>query len=243
MKTSNMIALAILGGQLASAGWIGVAGCDRGTYQGVSSSQSCATAFWMDYVGWQYDPDSGEMTGVTYPVLVQEEMSFRSSGFSTLSVHQRNQPVGVFELPHYQGLNFSYLSASFWEVIRIYGPGVPGDYWVEVDWRLDHSGIGEYDFHTGARLEGNELLLSADLNVDSFYLYPYPQNQDLKLWIERIRLIDQRTGAPLTGYYYSAGPEPGVMVGGTLWTPEPATVGLAASALFTLALWRRRNGC
>ncbi|MCX6597024.1 MAG: hypothetical protein NTV70_11730 [Acidobacteria bacterium] len=246
MRTFNMIALAILGGQLASAGWMGAVSCDTAPYQGVSSSQSCATAIWTEYRVYEYDAELGDWRYVQYPVLFQEEMSFRTSGFSTLSVHQRNQPAGVFELPEHGGLYFSSMSAYFLEVIRIYVPGVPGDYWVEVDWRLDDSGDGEFDFHSFGRLDGNELQVDAYLDVisGSYSIgYPHPQNQDLTFEIERIRLIDQRTHALLTGYYYTSGPEPGVMVGGTLWTPEPATFGLAACALFALALWRRRVGC
>jgi hypothetical protein len=186
--------------------------------------------------------DSGEWGDVVYPVLVQQEMSFHTNGFS-ISVHQRNKPQydEITRPESYRMLPFSALSAQLLEVVRIYGPGVPG--LMEVDWRHDCS-VCEYEFHTVTRLDGNELLVWAMLDVDSGRQgSPYPQNQDLKIWIESIRLFDQRTGAPLTGYYYTAGPEPGVMVGGTLWTPEPATFGLMACALFALALRRRRVGC
>ncbi|MCX6597023.1 MAG: hypothetical protein NTV70_11725 [Acidobacteria bacterium] len=238
--------LALLGSaQLASAGWIGKAYCDTAPYQRISSSQGCATAVWTEYRAW--NQEYGDVP-VFYPVLVQEEMSFLTSGFSTISVHQRNQPASVFGPPDDGGLYFSSLDARFLEVIRIYASGVPGDYLVEVVWGQDYSGDGDFRFgHDGlSRLDGNELTVEAWLEVPFEYYgheYSHPANQDLTFSIEHIRLIDQRTHAVLTGYYYTSGPEPGVMVGGTLWTPEPATFGLAACALLALALWRWRVGC
>ncbi|MCX6597026.1 MAG: hypothetical protein NTV70_11740 [Acidobacteria bacterium] len=238
MKTFNMIALAILGGQLASAGWMGEAGCDLENNQWIWSSQGCATSFWRDYYGLQYDPDSGETTLGTYPVFVQEEMSFQSSGFSTLTVRQRNQPVGLFD-PNTPGVNFSSLRAYFLEFITIYAPGGPREIWVEVDWRQNQESYdAEYYFRVIDRLDGNELQVSAELEINGGYAFAsHALNQDFKFWIERIRLFDKN--GPLTGYYYSAGPEPGVMVGGTLWTPEPATFGLMAGCLLLLIGWHR----
>ena len=240
MRKLNMVVLALLTGQLASAGWMGVASCD--TMPGhqwaarVRSSQGCATEFWTEYRVYEYDVETGEGLYVYYPALIQEEMSFRTSGFSTITVHQRNQPVGIFEPPDHGGLYFSALSARFQEVIRIYVPGVPREIWAEVDWRQDNL-IGEYEFHSIERIDANELLVDATLDVNSWYLYPYPQNQDLKFSIEHIRLFDK--DGPLTGYYYTSGPEPGVMVGGTLWTPEPATFGLMAGCLLLFIGWHR----
>ncbi len=240
MKNFNILALALLGGQLVSAGWIGVASCDTGPFlpweSRVQSSSGCATEFWTEYPVYEYDVDSGEGRYVHYPVLIQEEMSFRTSGFSTITVHQRNQPVGIFEPPDHGGLYFSALSARFLEVIRIYVPGVPREIWVQVDWRQDNL-LGEYEFHSIEQLDANELLVDATLDVYSWYMYPYPQNQDLTFSIERIRLFDKN--GLLTGYQYSAGPEPGVMVGGTLWTPEPATFGLMAGCLLLFIGWHR----
>ncbi|MCX6593940.1 MAG: hypothetical protein NTZ56_20690, partial [Acidobacteria bacterium] len=197
--------------------------------------QGCAATFWTDY--WAQEGEEY----VQYPVLVDEEASFRTSGFSTLAVHQRNSPVGIFELAGFGPLNFSSFSAYFLEVIKIYVPGGPGDYWVEVDWGLGRlPDTAEFAFWQVSRLDGNELLLSAVLDINGGYVpYPHPLNQDLTFSIERVRLFDQRTKALLTGYYYTAGPEPGVMVGGTLWTPEPATAGLAAGSLLLLIGWRR----
>ncbi|MCX6597025.1 MAG: hypothetical protein NTV70_11735 [Acidobacteria bacterium] len=239
MKTFNIVALAILGAQLASAGWMGTASCETGRGQWVSSSQGCATAFWTEYTVWAYDVESGEGTYVQYPVLIQEEMSFRTSGFSTLSVHQRNQPVEIFWPDSFEQLedpNFSLLDAFFFQDINVYGPGLPGDYWVDVEWQTE----GHPGFLSSANVEGHRLRITTELLVNG---WGYALNQDLSLRITQIRLTDPKTGAPLTGYSYTSGPEPGVMVGGTLWTPEPATFGLAACALFALALWRRRVGC
>jgi hypothetical protein len=90
-------------------------------------------------------------------------------------------------------------------------------------------------------VQGNRIVMEFD--IAARYVENWPNNYDAMIRLTSIELFDRQTGEPLTGYRYSEGPPPGMMVGGILAAPEPATVGLAACALFALALWRRRVSC
>jgi hypothetical protein len=196
----------------------GIAGCATSDRTGITG-YGCKTEYISDRFGLLFRQE----------VIIEE-------GYGFIHVVVKNEPEGHFD-PYYFSPDFAWGRAWFTATIEIYG--VPGDFVARpnFEFRSDpNSSRGYY-----VDVKGNRIDIWLD--ISSAYTENVNLSYDAMIRLTSIELFDRQTGEPLTGYRYSEGPPPGMMVGGILAAPEPATVGLAACALFALALWRRRVSC
>jgi hypothetical protein len=191
----------------------------------------CSTSDRTEITGYGFKT---EFISDRFGVLFRQEVVIEE-GYGFVHVVVKNEPSPWFWDPF--NPTFAWGRAWFYRDIEIYG--VPGDFEARPNFelRIHPDAMSNMLFV----VQGNRIVMEFD--IAARYVENWPNNYDAMIRLTSIELFDRQTGEPLTGYRYSEGPPPGMMVGGILAAPEPATVGLAACALFALALWRRRVSC
>ncbi len=200
--------------QLAGGGIAGCATSDRNEITGYG----CKTEFISDRFG----------------VLFRQEVIIEE-GYGFIHLVVKNEPSPWFWDPF--NPTFAWGWVWLYRDIEVYG--VPGGF--EARPSYEFRGHPDAMSNRFFDVQGNRIRM--EFNISARYFENFPNNYDALIRLTSIELFDLQTGEPITGYRYSAGPPPGMMVGGIPPAPEPATAGLAACAVFALALWRWRVGC